>query len=196
MYEYIKGIITELTPEKAIVESQGFGYKVLIPLSTYTELLGKEEPLILYLTAIYREDSQRLFGFTSKAQRDLFNKVCDVSGIGPKLALSLIGHMTNDELYLAIQTQDVKSIVKVPGLGKKTAERLIVEMKDKVTPLKSESLENAPSLKANALTEDALAALINLGYQQTVAKKAIAKVLENTDCDHLPQLITLALRNI
>ena len=90
MYEYIKGQITDLTPEKAIIEASGVGYKILIPVNVYSDLLGKEEIVTLYISAVYREDSQRLFGFASKSQRDLFDKVCDVSGIGPKIALSLI----------------------------------------------------------------------------------------------------------
>ena len=131
MFEYIKGSLKDLTPEKAILETAGLGYKILIPLSVYSNLLGKESDIKLYISAVYREDSQRLFGFLSKDQRDLFEKICDISGIGPKIALIIIGHLDETALYLSIQNQDVKSLTRVPGLGKKTAERLIIELKDK-----------------------------------------------------------------
>lgn len=198
MFEYIKGYLADLTPEKAILDVQGIGYKILIPLSVYTELTQKNDLITLYISAIYREDSQRLFGFISKSQRDLFDKLCDISGIGPKIALSLIGHMKEDELYLSIHHQDVKMLCQIPGLGKKTAERLIVEMKDKLKELKLPENDRSdfPCLN-KSLFDDALSALINLGYQKNAAYRAIQKASkEAQDINNLSELITTALKKI
>lgn len=198
MFEYIKGFLSHLTPDTAILDVCGIGYKIFIPLSVYSEIIGQTEEITLYLSPVFREDSHRLFGFLSRSQRDLFEKVCDVSGIGPKIALSLIGHMQEQQLYLAIHHQDVKSLSKVPGLGKKTAERLIVEMKDKCKTLQLKEPMALDSLSAkNSLMEDALAALVNLGYQRASAYNAIEKVLkEQEKAPDLPELITSALKQI
>lgn len=196
MYEYIKGELVELTPEIAIVDHRGLGFKLHIPLSTYTSLLRESQDIILYVSPVYREDSQKLYGFTTKSQRDLFDRVCDVSGIGPKIALSLIGHLNETELALTIENQDVKTLSSVPGLGKKTAERLIVEMKDRVKKLALQA-NSQDQTYSSLLTEDALLALTNLGYQKPKAQKAIEKALKEGEKDQaLPELITSALKFI
>ncbi len=196
MFEYICGTLVDLTPEKAVLDTSGLGYKILIPLSVYSSLLGKQDVVKLYISAIYREDSQRLFGFISKDQRNLFEKICDISGIGPKIALSIIGHLEEKDLFLSVQNQDVKSLTKVPGLGKKTAERLIIELKDKFSKLNMQK-ETISSDVDMTLVDDALAALMNLGYQKNAAQKAILKALKETDgSGHLPEIITTALKLI
>ncbi len=198
MYEYIKGTLADITPTYAVVETHGIGYHIHIPFSTYTSSpqLGKE--CKLYLTAIYREDSQRLFGFLEIEERDLFLKLSDVSGIGPKTALNLIGHITMSELIIAIQHGNIKQLSKVPGIGKKTAERVVMEMRDKIKGLKSQpNFQNATASGESSQFNDGVGALLNLGYSLAISQKAIEKAQKALGEDaKLPMLITKALQNV
>ncbi|MDN3507389.1 MAG: Holliday junction branch migration protein RuvA [Simkaniaceae bacterium] len=186
-YAYLKGELIEVTPHHAIIENSGIGYLILIPVDVYSTLVAKiGKPILLYTQQVIREDSHRLFGFLTTEKRDLFKRVCDITGIGPKTALLLIGHLSTDELHLAIHQNDITTISRVPGIGKKTAERLIIEMRDKVS---KQSI-----LPPQSPASDALSALVNLGYQQTHASKALQKITaENSDLA-LPDLITRALK--
>lgn len=199
MYDYLKGTLKELTITKATLEVSGVGYAILIPLNTHAQLTRKMgEVILLYTTFVVREDSHRLFGFLEKVEKQLFETLSDVSGIGPKTALSIIGHLTKNELDLAIYHQDISTLSRVPGIGKKTAERLIVELKDKMKHLKP-LLDEGSSSKSGAqhLMEDALLALIHLGYHETLAQKAIKKVLEETSATlTLSELITHSLKAV
>ena len=194
MYEFIKGNLVTLTPVHAIIETGGIGYQILIPLSTYTDLsasIGKST--FLYLSHVVREDAQKLYGFTSEDMRNLFEKLSSISGIGPKTALSIIGHMSLESLEWALAKQDVTALSKIPGIGKKTAQRLIVELQGK---LGKPSTEKAPSQSA-ALSQDAISALIQLGYSLDKSQKAITKTLSKVDQDiDLSKLISLALQEL
>ncbi|MCI5051568.1 MAG: Holliday junction branch migration protein RuvA [Simkaniaceae bacterium] len=193
MFEFIKGTLVEIYPTHAVVETGGIGYLIHIPLSTFTNAPKLGEKCQFFLTAIYREDSQRLFGFTEREERELFLKVSDISGIGPKTALALIGHLSVSDLIFAVQHHNAKLISQVPGIGKKTAERLIVELQDKIKGLKPKATR--PSAIEDHQSGDALSALLNLGYSLPVAQKAVEKAKEDaTDDCALPQLITKALK--
>lgn len=197
MYDYFKGTLTDLSPTKAVVETSGVGYSLLIPVNVYSLLCGLlGTSITLFVSFVIREDSHRLFGFSQKKERELFEKLSDVSGIGPKTALAIIGHLTLEELDLAIFEQDVTTLSRVPGIGKKTAERLIVELKDKLKNLKPLlEKEGEDMSKQSPLMKDALAALIHLGYHQNMAQKAIKKALEESpEALKLGALITAALR--
>jgi Holliday junction DNA helicase RuvA len=191
MYEYIRGVLTQADPSKAVVEAGGVGYAVLIGLNTYSRLPAVGQEALLYLSAVVREDSHKLFGFLAAAERDFFERLTEVSGIGPKTALALLGHVEIGDVHAAIVQEDSAALCKVPGIGKKTAERLIVELKDKVHDL---PFSAASPLRGAA--RDALSALINLGYAASQAQKAVqASQAASADLP-LADLITASLKRL
>ncbi len=193
MIEYIKGKLTESNPSFAVIETNGMGYKLSIPLNNYGKLPQNGEATLLYVSTVIREDAHKSYGFITKIERDFFEKLIDVSGIGPKTALALIGHMDLSDLQLAITQSNIALLSKVPGIGKKTAERLVVELKDK-TAKTQESLPIPSNVKKDVFS-DALSALVNLGYQPLQAQKAVKLVLsEAKEEPDLASLITLALK--
>lgn len=198
MMEYIKGILASSSLEKTIIEVGGIGYRISIPLNNYTKLPKVGEPLQLFLSTVIREDSQKHYGFLTLEERDLFEVLTQISGIGPKTALSLLGHLEAYDLQLAISSSDVQSICKVPGIGKKTAERLIIEMRDKVQKNSITKISFTPSRSSQASTaQDALSALVNLGYQPALAQKAVCATLDEMDEGaDLALVITASLKRL
>jgi holliday junction DNA helicase RuvA len=196
MYEYIKGTLIEATPSKAIVEVQGLGYHLFIPFNNFSKFPTVGSLVTLYTSFVVREDSQKLYGFLTRHERDLFENLLGISGIGPKTALCLIGHMQIYDLQAAISEGNTQVICKIPGIGKKTAERLIVEMRDKITrEMQATSAQN--SHEEEGPISDAVSALIHLGYHRTQAQKAIKMALSDLQSEpELAQLITAALRCI
>ncbi|HSX03932.1 MAG TPA: Holliday junction branch migration protein RuvA [Rhabdochlamydiaceae bacterium] len=190
MFEYIKGTLTEASPVKITVETGGVGYAILVSLSTYAKLPKIGETICCFVSFVVREDSQRLFGFLSRDERSLFEKLTEISGIGPKTSLSLLGHLSLDELTAAVQTSDIKLLIKVPGIGRKTAERLIIEMRDK---LKNSSTTKAG--KQEGPFEDAVSALVHLGYNPKDAQNAVKNVLEKSKESTLSEIITSVLKS-
>lgn len=198
MFESIRGILLEKEPTKAIVEANGIGYRLSIGLNTYTDLPQINDPVLLYLSQVVREDAHTLYAFTHKENRDLFEMIITVSGIGPKTGLALIGHMDTMTFHQAIIAADTRIISKVPGIGKKTAERLIIEMRDKMKSFQKK-MNSSPLIASSgdSFISDAVHALINLGYQPLHAQKAVqAARKENQDEKDLGSLITLALKKI
>ena len=169
MYESIKGKLVDKTPTKAIVETYGIGYRLMIPLSTYTKLPTAESEVFLFLSQIIREDSNTLYAFATQEERDLFETIITVSGIGPKTGLGIIGHVEMDAFQQAVSTGDIRLLSKVPGIGKKTAERLVIEMRDKFKGAKSDPKSPIPA--TSGLLGDATKALINLGCHPLAAQK-------------------------
>ncbi|PCI95280.1 Holliday junction branch migration protein RuvA [Candidatus Aerophobetes bacterium] len=193
MYDYIKGTLVKVEPTNAVIDAGGIGYKLLIPLNVYSDvssMLGK--PLLLYCSFVVREDSQRLFGFLKESSRDLFITLSDVSGIGPKTALSILGHMSIDELKLALHHADALSLVKVPGIGKKTAERLILELRDKISKPSQDGMSHLGKGEDH-MFHDAVSALMHLGYQRAAAQNAVKKALEK-NVKSLSELISKSLK--
>src|SRR5205085_933649 len=131
MYESIQGHLIDKTPLKAVVEAGGIGYRLAIPLSTYTRLPALNTKIQLFLSQVVREDSNTLYAFLLKDERDLFETLITLSGIGPKTALAIIGHIDLGAFERAIAAADVRLLSRIPGIGKKTAERLVIEMRDK-----------------------------------------------------------------
>ncbi len=198
MMEYIKGILIDASPVKVTIETSGIGYRVYIPISHYPLLPKTGELLLLFLSTIIREDAHKNYGFLTVAERDLFEDLIVISGIGPKTALALLGHLIPDDLQLAISKSDVNRICKVPGIGKKTAERLIVEMRDRLIkkPLSLTPLTSSFS-SDKSCAQDALSALVNLGYPAIQAQKAIQIILKEKGEDiDLSNLITLSLKQL
>jgi len=200
MIAYVKGTLVKSSPMEVVIDVGGIGYQVLIPASAFASLPATGKEVMLYTSFVVRDVSHTLFGFLTEVEKELFEQVTAVSGVGPKLALSLIGHLSMDDLQRAISTQDAGMISRVPGIGKKTSQRLILELKDKLGALAPNPSDFAIQIKNDPQQQkiaDAMNALINLGYNQAVAKKAIQKTLATgTDEIDLASLITESLKNV
>jgi Holliday junction DNA helicase RuvA len=193
MYDYIKGTLVEIDTLYAVIDAGGIGYKCLVPANTMSRSITLGKEICLYVTLVVRENFQGLYGFLEKSERACFEMLILISGVGPKTALSLLGHLNCSELNFAIEGQNINSLSKVPGIGKKTAERLIVELKGKLGKF---AYQDSPkTLTPTQKINDALGALMNLGYTQSAAQSAVKKVLDKLpeDCD-LSTLITAALK--
>jgi len=206
MIAFIKGQLIECQLTLAILEVNGIGYEVHVPLTTVERLPSLGDAVKLFTHATYREDSQTLYGFIDRESRDFFRMIVDkVSGIGPKIALNLLGSLSLQTLKVSIASGDVAMLSKAQGLGKKTAERIVVELKDKVLPKElSQETKVSPSsldISHNAdisqnLTnfQDAVSALLTLGYKATDADLAIRRASESMDENaSTEELIRLAL---
>ena len=184
MIAHLSGTLLSKQATSVIVDVSGVGYEVSIPLSTFYDLedLGSTVQLRIYTHV--REDAIQLYGFKTARERELFLKVISVSGIGPKLGITLLSGMSADEMIASIRTNNLARLTLIPGVGRKTAERLILELREKIADLSSAQLEEELGAKPEAteLTEDtvradALSALTNLGYQRSAAEKAIDAAL-------------------
>jgi len=192
MYDFFTGRLHALKDEFITLAVNGVGYKIFVPLSVLRKSppLGKE--MTLFVSFVVREQSQALFGFLQEAERDFFEALLNISGIGPKTALNIIGHVSFEELSTAIVRGDTRILCKVPGIGKKTAERLIVELKDKLRELSTIAPRStAPQF---SLSHDAQSALMNLGYNQMVAQRAVQNALTGDEITDLSTLIERALK--
>ena len=193
MLEYIKGRLIEAFPTKISLETNGLGYLIFIPLSSFGKLPQIGSELLVYVSLVIREDSHRLFGFLSKDERNLFETLCEISGVGPKTALSILGHMPIHELQSALSREDVQRMIKIPGIGKKTAERLVLELRDKYKNILTEISVDESSQK---ILTDATSALVHLGYQPKEAERLASRVYEQAERKpNLSQLITLILKS-
>lgn len=200
MFAYLKGTLAIVHPTHVVVDVNGIGYTLFIPCRLISELPELGLPVQFFTSFVVRESSQALYGFLNSHERDLFEALLNVTGIGPKMALSLIGHLTFHELQSAVANHDVPTLCRVPGVGKKTAERLIVELKDKLSnlfPIHPSNLAvHIPDQKTQQI-QDAMLALVNLGYNQSLAQKAIKQSLKDLpETVDLALLITTALKNI
>ena len=167
-----------------VVDTQGVGYRVFIPLTTFYELPEAGETVTLHIHTSVKEDAINLFGFYTREERELFQLMISVSGIGPKVAMNILSGIAAPELLRAISGGNVNKLVNVPGVGKKMAERLVLELKEKV--LKKMTIEEAPEdqsqhLADDLMQEDVLSALMNLGYRNNVARDALNKVLRSSE---------------
>lgn len=185
MIAHLNGTLLSKQATSVIVDVGGVGYEVTIPLSTFYDLTDTNSPVQLRIYTHVREDTLQLFGFKTVRERDLFLKIISVSGIGPKLGITLLSGMSADELIAAIRTNDLARLTLIPGVGRKTAERLVVELREKVAALSSAQLEQEFGAKTtvsgeptqDSIRADALSALLNLGYQRSSAEKAIDNAL-------------------
>ena len=171
MIAHLTGKLLEKQANTAIVDVAGVGYEVTIPLSTFYELGDAGSEVSLRIHTHVREDAIQLFGFKTARERDLFLRLISVQGVGPKLAITMLSGMSADEMVLAIRKDDLARLTSIPGVGRKTAERLVVELRDKMAEM-GES-KAAESLPRDSVFDDALSALINLGYQRAAAEKAL-----------------------
>lgn len=175
MIGQLRGLLLAKTPPQVLVEVQGVGYEVDVPMSSFYLLPGLGEPVTLRTHFIVREDAQLLFGFLSEAERSSFRQLIRISGVGPKMALALLSGLSVEDLAQAVARQDASRLVKVPGIGKKTAERLLLELKGKIAPvleLPAGGLAPAGDGSAEAQA-DILQALVALGYSEREAQAAV-----------------------
>ncbi|MBO4571849.1 MAG: Holliday junction branch migration protein RuvA [Bacteroidales bacterium] len=195
MYEYITGRLVELLPTEAVVENAGFGYSVLISLSTFTKLQNQGEEFVkLYLYHHLREEEEAFFGFFDRDERELFVQLISVSGIGPNSARMMLSSMTADELRSAIIAQDTNKIKSIKGIGLKTAQRVILELKDKVGPGGGSAVSIPIPGAEPSVKEEALSALVLLGFAKPAAEKALNAVLKAEPTVKLEDLIKKALK--
>jgi Holliday junction DNA helicase RuvA len=195
MYESIRGKVSHLTPEYAVLEVGGIGYKIYIPVNLYTSVLQSGAEFQLFTSLVVREDDMKLFGFISRKDRELFELITSISGIGAKTAISIIGHIPIHDLHMAIETKNIPKLCKIPGIGKKSAERLTLELKDRI------KIDTALPIKTglhHELLSDASLALIRLGYNQKAVEAALKKAMDSASEEppNLPRLITSALKHI
>ena len=197
MIAYIRGTLTEKDPTRVVIEAAGVGYELVISLSTYEALPreGAEAKLLTYHCV--REDDEILFGFASEQEKEMFVKLTSVSGVGPKIAISILSGSTLGELALAISTNDAKRIASIKGVGKKTAEKICVELRDKVSALDAASLAGGTAAGAaeSAVLRDAVAALRALGFNEETSSKMVTDVLaKDPSVDSVEKIVRLALK--
>ncbi len=199
MIEYIKGILTELNPTEAIIEAAGVGYGIAITLPTYSSLVGSEEKdTKLFITEIIREDTHEIYGFATKTERQLFELLMTVSGIGAATARMILSAFTAEELRMLIATGNAKAMSKVKGLGTKTAQRIIVDLKDKAIKLDlGGDPTEIPMLDVEAdsgVKAEAVSALTMLGFNAAASSKAVDKILKGNPAMKVEAVIREALK--
>ena len=174
MIAHLRGKLLTKHPNQVVVETGGVGYEVNISVPTFSELPANGSEVALHIHMHVREDVMALYGFSRPAEKQLFEKLMTVSGIGAKLALTILSGMAADEMAGAIRNNDLARLTRIPGIGKKTAERMVLELRDKLPPSPESSASTMPAM--NATEEDVLSALVNLGYQRAAAEKVLASV--------------------
>lgn len=194
MIEYIRGEIVELTPARMIMECAGIGYELNISLNTYSAYHGKATGKI-YVYEIIREDAHLLFGFAEKTERELFLMLTSVSGVGPNTARMILSSLPPAELIQTIASKNEAALTGVKGIGQKTAQRILVDLKNKVKPIEGVIGSSASLISANeAVAEEAVAALIMLGFQKAASQKVVSSILKSSPALAVEQVIKTALR--
>ena len=193
MYEYIKGILVEATPTYAVVDCWGVGYYIHISVNTYSNI-SAEKNVVLYIHQIVREDAHLLYGFFSKEERTVFRQLISVSGVGANTASVMLSSMTVNEIVGAIQTDNVNAIKSVKGIGLKTAQRVIIELKDKIG---TTGITGGDSVfTGNTIKEEALSALVMLGFVKAQASKVLDKIVAGGGITSVEELIKQALKQL
>lgn len=173
MIAHLRGKLISKHPNQAIVEAGGVGYDVVISVPTFSELPGLNAEVSLFIHTHVREDALALFGFLRAQEKQLFEKLLSVSGIGPKLAITILSGMQAEAMIAAIKGNNIASLTRIPGIGKKTAERMVLELRDKLDTF---SVSAETTAAATPVEEDVISALVNLGYQRPLAEKALARL--------------------
>ncbi|MGD0569884.1 MAG: Holliday junction branch migration protein RuvA [Candidatus Sulfotelmatobacter sp.] len=176
MIAHLRGKLLAKHPNQIVVETGGVGYELNISVPTFSELPASGSEVALHVHTHVREDLIALYGFLRPEEKQLFEKLITVSGIGPKLAITILSGMAADELAVAIRGNDLMRLTKIPGIGKKTAERMVLELRDKLPAVTGVSAPTMPAMSATE--EDVLSALVNLGYQRAAAEKVLASIVK------------------
>ena len=195
----LRGVLAEKQPPHILLDVNGVGYELEVPMTTLYQLPALGETTTLHTHLVVREDAQLLYGFINQQSRDFFRELIRLNGVGPKLALALMSSLEVDEMIACVQAEDIKRLMKVPGVGKKTAERLLVELKDRFKAWQTSSrmgalvsdvaIDLVPDAK-----QDAISALVSLGFKEQEASKAVAAI-KDPDLSS-EQLIRLALKGM
>lgn len=196
MISYIRGILAEKTPARIVIESAGVGYEVLVPLSSYDALPRVGDELLIHTHHHVREDVQQLYGFATERERQIFRMLISVSGIGPRLALGILSGASVDGITDAIVREEVEQLTLIPGIGKKTAQRLIVELKGRIAEEEAMVVVGRGVSAADSSARQAVEALIALGFTRATSKKAVEKAAG--ECGGKPcveELVRSALRH-
>lgn len=187
MIGFLRGTLLEKQPPHVLLDVNGVGYELEVPMTTLYQLPAVGEPLQLHTHLVVREDAQLLYGFYAKRDRTMFRELIRLNGVGPKLALALMSGMSVDELIQCVQSEDTKRLMKVPGVGKKTADRLLVELKDRVKNWEGSAAAGQTSMEPAGLStvtdaqsseREAVEALIGLGFKPAEASRAVSAVQE------------------
>ena len=183
MIGQLRGQLIQKRPNEILIDVQGVGYEVFIPLTTFFELPGEGSEVALKIHTHVREDALTLFGFLTQREKDFFLKLISISGIGPKLAVGILSGARVEELAQAVAEGNLHRLTAIPGVGKKTAERLVLELKGQIAPfLLAEPVEAAgAAAPPSALEEDVVSALVNLGYPRAAAEKALSTILRSPE---------------
>src|SRR5436190_10837587 len=181
MIAHLRGKLISRHPSLVIVETAGVGYDVTLSVPAFTELPPLGSEVAFHIHTHVREDQIALYGFLRPEEKQLFEKLITVSGIGPKLAVTILSGMPTDDMVNSIRANDVAKLTRIPGIGRKTAERMVLELRDKLPPIGVDQVNVVPSLSATQ--EDVLSALLNLGYQRGAAEKALGTVEKHTSFD-------------
>jgi len=193
MIAHLRGKLLAKHPNQVIVETGGVGYDVTISVPTFSDLPAVGSEVALHVHTHVREDLIALYGFLRPAEKQLFEKLITVSGIGPKLAITILSGMQADEMVAAIRGNDVGRLTRIPGIGRKTAERIVLELHDKLPP-PGPTAPTAPAL--NAVEEDVLSALANLGYQRAAAEKALAAIARDGNAQSFDRMFRSVLSQL
>ncbi|WP_104399395.1 Holliday junction branch migration protein RuvA [Vibrio penaeicida] len=185
----LRGILIEKQPPELLIEVSGVGYEIQMPMSCFYELPNVGEEAIIYTHFVVREDAQLLYGFNTVKERALFREVIKANGVGPKLGLGILSGMTASQFVSCVEREDISTLVKLPGVGKKTAERLVVEMKDRLkgwgagdlfTPATDAApIDSAPQNSEQNAEEEAISALLALGYKPQMASKVVSQIAKS-----------------
>lgn len=204
MIAHLSGTLLSKEPNSVIVDVSGVGYEVSIPLSTFYELENEGSNVQLHIHTHVKEDALQLYGFKTTRERGLFVNFISVSGIGPKLGIALLSGMSADELITSIKNNNLARLTLIPGVGRKTAERLIVDLREKMTALAASQVAEEPGGRPEApgaspednVRSDALSALLNLGYQRSAAEKAIDAVINDGGETTVESVLRRGLRKL
>lgn len=183
----IRGTLVEKHPPEIVIDVAGVGYEIQMPMTSFYQLPALNEEVVVYTHFVVREDAQLLFGFADKMERALFRELIKANGVGPKLALTILSGMSAGQFLVCVQNEDISSLVAMPGIGKKTAERLVVELRDRLVKfgkiqdtnlpdLPMESTNGSSVVPINDVREDAASALVALGYKPAQASKMVSGV--------------------
>jgi holliday junction DNA helicase RuvA len=201
MIAFLAGKLIEKSANSVILDVGGVGYEVAIPLSTFYEIGEVGETVELRVYTNVREDAIQLFGFKTQREKDLYLKLISVQGVGAKSGITMLSGMSADEIVSALRTENLAKLTSIPGVGRKTAERLVIELRDKVGELSAEvsagaSTAAAAGIGSEGVYDDALSALVNLGYQKNAAEKALQQARQDGVEPNVQKLLRAALQRL
>ncbi len=197
MFSYLQGKIAEKSPTELVIDVNGVGYLLNISLSTFEKLSIIQNTVKVFTYLHVREDALQLFGFATESERNMFKMLISITGIGPKMAQGILSGMNAEELKTLIQHGNIAALTSIQGIGKKTAERLVVELRDKIGKTELGTIDQSLSVPQIKMREDALNALISLGYSRSTAEQVIRQILKETSSTEITteEIIKYALRH-